>query len=135
MRFAGVLCHGVIMYVDDPQPFAAALADLAQPGAIVSLVAKNADVMASRPALEGNWAGALAAFDTDRQINGLGLDTRADTIDGLTAVLAKTGVKRIAWYGCACSPTAGLPPTSAPVPKNRPWKSNFRPAAAIPTGS
>lgn len=99
MRFAGVLCHGVIMYVDDPQPFAAALADLAQPGAIVSLVAKNADVMASRPALEGNWAGALAAFDTDRQLNGLGLDTRADTIDGLTAVLAKTGVKRIAWYG------------------------------------
>ena len=25
---------GVIMYVDDPQPFAATLADLAQPGAI-----------------------------------------------------------------------------------------------------
>lgn len=98
-RFAGVLCHGVIMYVDDPRPFAAALADLAQPGATVSLVAKNAAVMASRPALAGDWAAALAAFDTDRQVNGLGLDARADTLEGLTAVLAEVGVARIAWYG------------------------------------
>jgi len=99
MRFAGVLCHGVIMYVDDPWPFAAALAGLAAPGAIVSVVAKNAAVMASRSALEGDWAGALAAFDTDRQINRLGLHTRADTLEGLTAVLAESGVERIAWYG------------------------------------
>jgi S-adenosylmethionine-dependent methyltransferase len=98
-RFGGVLCHGVIMYVDDPRPVAAALAGLAQPGAIVSLVAKNAAVLASRPALRGDWAAALAAFDTDRQINGLGLDTRADTVEGLTAILAGTGVQPVAWYG------------------------------------
>jgi S-adenosylmethionine-dependent methyltransferase len=98
-RFAGVLCHGVIMYVDDPRPFVAALADLAEPGAIISLVAKNAASMAARPALQGDWAGALAAFDGDRQVNGLGVDTRADTVDGLTAVLAQAGVERIAWYG------------------------------------
>jgi S-adenosylmethionine-dependent methyltransferase len=98
-RFAAVLCHGVIMYVDDPRPFAAALAGLAQPGAIISVVAKNAASMASRPALAGDWAGALAAFDTDRQVNGLGLDTRADTVEGLTAILAETGVETIAWYG------------------------------------
>ena len=97
-RFTGVLCHGVIMYVDDPRPFAAALADLAEPGAIVSLVAKNAASW-PRPALEGDWAAALAAFHTDRQINRLGLNTRADTIEGLTAVLAESGVERIAWYG------------------------------------
>ncbi|HUZ52149.1 MAG TPA: hypothetical protein VMU94_06430 [Streptosporangiaceae bacterium] len=58
-RFAGVLCHGVIMYVDDPGPFTAALADLAEPGGVVS----------------------LAAFDTVRQVNGLGPDTRADTVE------------------------------------------------------
>jgi hypothetical protein len=63
------------------------------------LVAKNAATLATRPALEGNWAEALAAFDTDRQVNGLGLDTRADTVEGLTAVLAESGVERIAWYG------------------------------------
>lgn len=98
-RFAAVLCHGVIMYVDDPRPFAAALAGLAQPGAIVSVVAKNAASMATRPALAGDWAGALAALDTDRQVNGLGLDTRADTVEGLTAIMAESGVETIAWYG------------------------------------
>jgi len=98
-RFAGVLCHGVIMYVEDPQPFVAALADLAEPGGIVSLVAKNARILVTRPALEGNWAEALAAFDTDRQVNGLGLDTRADTVENLTAMLADSGVERVAWYG------------------------------------
>ena len=98
-RFAGVLCHGVIMYVDDPRPFAAALAGLAEPGGIVSLVAKNARVLAARPALEGNWAGALAAFDTDRQVNGLGLDTRGDTVEDLTVLLAEHAAERIAWYG------------------------------------
>src|SRR5579884_641189 len=98
-RFAGVLCHGVIMYVEEPRPFVAALADLAEPGGIVSLVAKNARVLAARPALAGNWAEALAAFDTDRQVNGLGVDTRADTVEDLTAMLADHGVQRIAWYG------------------------------------
>ncbi len=97
--FAGVLCHGVIMYVDDPQPFVAALAALAQPGAIVSLVAKNADTLAVRPALEGNWAEALASFDAARQINGLGVDTRGDSLETLTQMLADVGVERVAWYG------------------------------------
>jgi SAM-dependent methyltransferase len=98
-RFAGVLCHGVIMYVADPRPFAAALADLAEPGGIVSLVAKNARCLATRPALEGRWADALAAFDSDRQVNGLGVDTRADTVEGLTALLAEFGVDAVTWYG------------------------------------
>ena len=95
----GVLCHGVIMYVDDPRPFTAALAGLAAPGGVVSLVAKNARCLATRPALEGRWADALAAFDTDRQVNGLGVDTRADTVEELSALLAEAGVAPVTWYG------------------------------------
>lgn len=87
------------MYVDNPRPFVAALADLAQPGGVVSLVAKNADNLAVRPALEGDWATALASFDADRQINGLGIDTRADTLANLTQELADLGIERVAWYG------------------------------------
>jgi len=98
-RFAAVLCHGVIMYVEDPRPFTAALADLAEPGGIVSVVAKNARCLAARPALEGRWADALAAFESDRQINGLGLDTRADTVESLSDLLAESGVTPVAWYG------------------------------------
>jgi len=98
-RFAGVLCHGVIMYVDDPAPFTTGLATLAEAGGIVSLVAKNAACLAVRPALAGRWEEALGSFDAERQVNGLGLDTRADTVDGLTALLAGAGVDRLAWYG------------------------------------
>jgi S-adenosylmethionine-dependent methyltransferase len=98
-RFGGVLCHGVIMYVEEPRPFVAALADLAEPGGMISLVAKNAGTLASRPAMEGDWAAALAAFDTDRQVNNLGLDTRADTVEGLASMLADFGVEFVNWYG------------------------------------
>ena len=110
LRFAGVLCHGVIMYVDDPRPFVAALADLAEPSAIVSLVAKSAAVMASRPALDGDWAAALAAFDTDRQINRLGLDSRPARCR-----------RRRAGTGSRASgqPTRSLPADEPTVPHHR----------------
>jgi S-adenosylmethionine-dependent methyltransferase len=112
--FAGVLCHGVIMYVEDPRPLVAALVGLAEPGGLVSVVAKNAEALASRPALEGKWAEALAAFDTHRQVNGLGLDTRADTMDDLTAALAECGVERLAWYGVRLFTDGWTPGRPAP---------------------
>jgi S-adenosylmethionine-dependent methyltransferase len=76
----GVLCHGVLIYLDDPAPLVDALCTLAEPGGTVSIGAKNTEVMAIRRALEGDWAAALAAFDRDRQINGLCVDTRGDNI-------------------------------------------------------
>jgi S-adenosylmethionine-dependent methyltransferase len=87
------------VYVDDPGPFTAALAELAEPGGVVSLVARNARCLAMRPAAEGRWADALAAFDTVRQVNGLGLVTRADTVEQLSALLGQAGVDPVAWYG------------------------------------
>ena len=49
--------------------------------------------------MEGRWDDALAAFDTVRQVNALGLDTRADTVEELSALLAQAGVDTVAWYG------------------------------------
>ena len=115
--FDGVLCHGVVMYVDDPAPFVAALAALAVPGGVVSIVAKNADVLAARPAQEGRWADALAAFDTDRQVNGLGIDTRADRIDDLSELLARHGVDPVAWYGVRLFTDAWSPDRRADDPE------------------
>jgi S-adenosylmethionine-dependent methyltransferase len=97
--FGGVLCHGVIMYLDDPEPLVDALCRLAAPGSWVSIVAKNAGVMALRHAYEGDCAAALAAFDSDRQINGLGVDTRGDRVEDLSALLVARGVEPVAWYG------------------------------------
>ena len=98
-KFQAVLCHGVIMYVDDPDPFVSSLARLAAHGGIVSLVAKNAANLAVRPALEGRWGDALEAFESARQVNGLGVDTRADTVAGLRRLFAGAGVEPVAWYG------------------------------------
>ena len=98
-RFDAVLCHGVIVYVEEREPFLDSLCALAGPGAVVSVVAKNVEALAVFPALRGDWSGALDAFDADRQVNGLGIDTRADRIDDLSAELAHRGVAPVAWYG------------------------------------
>jgi len=98
-RFAGVLCHGVISYLADPGPLLAALCALAGPGGVVSILAKNAATMAVRPAVEGRWRDALAAFDRDSEINALGLPTRGDTVDDLTARLVRHGAWDVTWYG------------------------------------
>lgn len=98
-RFAAVLCHGVVSYLDDASDLLAVLCTLADPGGVVSLVAKNRRALALRPALEQRWSDALAAFDVQHETNRLGLRTRADTVDDLTARLAGHRVAREAWYG------------------------------------
>lgn len=98
--FAGVLCHGVVMYVDDVERFIGALCRLGDPtGGVVSVVAKNARSLAARPAFAGDWAAARAAFDERWSRNGLGVETRADTVEELSEMLAAHGVDVTAWYG------------------------------------
>jgi SAM-dependent methyltransferase len=98
-RFGAVLCHGVLMYLDDPTALVDALCHLVDHDGVVSIVSKNVDVLAVRPALEGDWAGALLAFDADRQVNGLGVDTRGDSIAELSRMLASQDIEAMAWYG------------------------------------
>lgn len=52
-----------------------------------------------RAGLAGDWAGALAAFDTTAYRNRLGLDVRADRLTTLTDALAGIGAPLHAWYG------------------------------------
>ncbi|MDO0932531.1 methyltransferase domain-containing protein [Streptomyces sp. DG2A-72] len=97
--FDVVLCHGVLMYVDDPDPLLAGLARMLAQGGLLSLLVRNADALAMRPGLSGDWAGALGAFDTVSYRNRLGLDVRADRLDALTGTLAGIGAPLHAWYG------------------------------------
>jgi SAM-dependent methyltransferase len=98
-RFSAVLCHGVLGYLEDPEPVLDQLCRCADAGGVVSVMAGNADASAVRPALEGRWEDALAAFDNDREIGVLGLPTRADTVEGLSAQLRSRGVEPVDWYG------------------------------------
>ena len=98
-RFAAVLCHGVVMYLPDPARLLETLCRCVDPGGIVSVLALNAATMAVRPALDGRWDDALAAFDATDEIGVLGTATRGDTVEGLTALLRGRGVEPEAWYG------------------------------------
>jgi SAM-dependent methyltransferase len=66
--FDVVCCHGVLPYLDDPTALVLALGRLGAPGGILSLVVKNRDALAFRPALERRWSEALAAFQADGDI-------------------------------------------------------------------
>ncbi len=87
----GVLCHGVLMYLDDPEPVVDALCLLTRPGGLLSIVAKNVRVMAMRHAHDGDWAAAPASFDSDQRINGLGVETRGDRSDVIEAMGRRSG--------------------------------------------
>ncbi|MFJ4919335.1 class I SAM-dependent methyltransferase [Streptomyces sp. NPDC088725] len=97
--FDVVLCHGVLMYVEEPDAMLAGLARMLAPGGLLSLLVRNADALAVRPGLAGDWAGALGAFDTDLYVNRLGRQVRADRLDALTATLAGIAAPLHAWYG------------------------------------
>ncbi|GAA2933441.1 hypothetical protein GCM10020221_31470 [Streptomyces thioluteus] len=43
-----VLCHGVLMHVEEPDPLLAGLARVLAPGGLLSLVVRNADALALR---------------------------------------------------------------------------------------
>ncbi|MGV9456013.1 methyltransferase domain-containing protein [Streptomyces sp. NPDC003635] len=97
--FDVVLCHGVLMYVEEPDPLLAGLARMLAPGGLLSLLVRNADALAMRPGLSGDWSAALASFDTTAYRNRLGLDVRADRLATLTATLAGIGAPLHSWYG------------------------------------
>ncbi|MFE1590856.1 class I SAM-dependent methyltransferase [Streptomyces sp. NPDC058737] len=111
--FDVVLCHGVLMYVEEPDPLLAGLARMLAPGGLLSLVVRNGDALALRPGLHGDWAGALASFDTVTYRNRLGLDVRADRLATLTAKLAGIGAPLHTWYGVRVF-TDTAPDTAAP---------------------
>jgi S-adenosylmethionine-dependent methyltransferase len=116
--FDAVLCHGVLMYLDEPEPLVNSLCQLAGPAGLVSIVAKNVEVMALRHAHEGDWAAAIAAFDSETQRNGLGVDTRGDRIDHLAALLSTRGVEPVDWYGVRLFTDGWTPDRAATDPED-----------------
>ncbi|MGH8866545.1 MAG: class I SAM-dependent methyltransferase [Actinomycetes bacterium] len=98
-RFSAVLCHGVLMYLDQPQPLVTSLCECVAPGGVVSVMALNAQSLAVLPALQRRWSDALAAFDARIERGVLGVRTRADTVGELSDLLRARGVEPEAWYG------------------------------------
>ncbi|MGH3095629.1 MAG: class I SAM-dependent methyltransferase [Streptosporangiales bacterium] len=98
-RFAAVLCHGVLGYLEQPEPLVNQLCRCAAAGGVVSIMAGNANAMAVRPALERRWDDALASFDARGEIGVLGVPTRADTVEELSELVRSRDVEPLRWYG------------------------------------
>src|SRR5579863_9873749 len=98
-RFAAVLCHGVLGYLEQPEPMVDQLCRCAAAGGVVSIMTGNAKTMAVRPALERRWDDALAAFDARTEIGVLGVPGRADTVEELSELMHGQGVEPRRWYG------------------------------------
>ncbi|MFI0819135.1 class I SAM-dependent methyltransferase [Streptomyces sp. NPDC021098] len=113
--FDVVLCHGVLMYVDEPDPLLAGLARVLAPGGLLSLLVRNADALAMRPGLAGDWTTAVSSFDTPTYTNRLGLQVRADRREELTTTLTAIGAPLHAWYGVRVF-TDQAPDTAEPPP-------------------
>ena len=98
-RFAAVLCHGVLGYLEQPEPMVAQLCRRAAAGGIVSIMTGNARATAVQPALERRWDDALTAFDARTGIGVLGVKGRADTVEEVGELVRHHGVEPVRWYG------------------------------------
>jgi SAM-dependent methyltransferase len=98
-QFAAVLCHGVLGYLERPEPMVTQLCRCAAAGGLISIMTGNARTMAVRPAMERRWDDALAAFDATREIGVLGVPGRADTVADISELLSDQGVEPLRWYG------------------------------------
>jgi len=98
-RFAGVLCHGVLGYLEDPKPLIEQLCLCADVDGIVSIMTGNAHATVVQPALERRWADALAAFDVRTGIGVLGVRGRADTVEEVAALIDQHGIETLHSYG------------------------------------
>jgi SAM-dependent methyltransferase len=98
-RFAAVLCHGVLGYLEQPEPLVNQLCRCAAVGGVVSIMTGNANAAAVRPALERRWDDALASFDARTEIGVLGVPGRADTVEELSGLMRSHDVEPQRWYG------------------------------------
>ncbi|MFC1402115.1 MULTISPECIES: bifunctional 2-polyprenyl-6-hydroxyphenol methylase/3-demethylubiquinol 3-O-methyltransferase UbiG [Streptacidiphilus] len=98
-QFDAVLCHGVLGYLDRPEPMVDQLCRCAADGGLVSIMTGNAKAAAVRPAMEQRWEDALAAFDARTEIGVLGVSGRADTVEEISELLLSRGVEPLHWYG------------------------------------
>jgi len=98
-QFAAVLCHGVLGYLDDPEPMVGQLCRSVAPGGVVSIMTGNARAAAVQPAMERRWADALASFDVSTGVGVLGVRGRAHTVEEISDLIQARGVQPERWYG------------------------------------
>ncbi|MDQ3689359.1 MAG: methyltransferase domain-containing protein [Chloroflexota bacterium] len=97
--FDAVLCHAVLMYVENPPAVLRTLRSLAAPGATFSLLEKNRDGIALRPGLQGDYVEARRLLTERQSVGRLGVENRAFTVTEWLAMLDDAGWRPDDWVG------------------------------------
>lgn len=98
-QYDAVLCHALLMYVADPEGLLIALRSAAREHAVLSLLDKNRDGLALRPALGGDFIEAQRLL-TERTSKGrLGVENRAHSIDEWREMLTAADWQLEEWSG------------------------------------
>ncbi len=98
-RFDAVLCHAVLMYVEDPPAMLRTLRSVAASGAVLSLLEKNRDGIALRPGLQGDYAEARRLLTERQSVGRLGVENRAYAIGEWLTMLDDAGWQPQDWVG------------------------------------
>lgn len=94
-----VVCHGVLMYQDDPGTFVGKLSRLSRQNGLVSLLTKNAGSLAFRPARDYEFTKALSLLNGNGSRGNLGVDTAAHSLQEVADWLFDCGLFLEEWYG------------------------------------
>ncbi|MGW6318630.1 methyltransferase domain-containing protein [Streptomyces sp. NPDC055099] len=94
-----VLCHGVLMYLEDPAPLLRVLAQCLRPGGIISVLAYQADALAIRRGLARDWSGALKALHSPVEDNSIGTVSRGVDRAMVLRIFAEHDLELVRWYG------------------------------------
>jgi S-adenosylmethionine-dependent methyltransferase len=94
-----LLCHGVLMYLDDVAPMLAALSAVSSANATLSVLIRNGLALAMREGLRGDYPAALSAFGSRDYTNRLGLRARAHIPEEIDAAVQPLGWRPERWYG------------------------------------
>jgi SAM-dependent methyltransferase len=107
--FDVVLCHGVLMYLPESRSAIRSLAARLAPGGMLSVLARNGDALAWRPATRHDWRAAVRMLDESTGAraagrdafyrNEIGVDARADTLASLTSACVDAGLDVEVWRG------------------------------------
>jgi SAM-dependent methyltransferase len=134
-RFDAVLCHGVLMYLDDPAELVDALCDLAGDGGLVSIVAKNVEALAvARRYKVTGPAPSLRSTPSARSTGSASTPARIPSTHWL-ACSRRARSNRSPGTACACSPTAGARAARPATSTTQSWPWSWKPADATPTGA
>ena len=98
-RFDGVLCHTLLLYLDDPGAALRSLRAVARSGAVLSVLEKNREGLAMRPGLHGEPDEARRVLEDPMAAGRLGIVNRARSAGELRAVLLAAGWRTLDWAG------------------------------------